>query len=98
MVARPLSAAGRVSEDSRNSRSGRRSLLDLRIQSRARTPPIMPAPRTQSSEKIVIVSGALANKPHNGGEAWVRMSWATGLRQLGCHVYFIEQIRTEGAT
>ena len=23
----------------------------------------------------VIVSGALANKPFNGGEAWVRLSW-----------------------
>lgn len=41
---------------------------------------------------VVIVSGALANKPHNGGEAWVRMSWATGLRRLGCDVYFVEQI------
>ena len=27
-----------------------------------------------------IVSGALANKPRNGGEAWVRLSWVLGLR------------------
>src|SRR5262245_21793948 len=41
---------------------------------------------------IVSVSGALANKYRNGGEAWVRMSWVMGLRKLECDVYFIEQI------
>lgn len=41
--------------------------------------------------RTIIVSGALANKPFNGGEAWVRMSWVTGLRRLGFDVYFIEQ-------
>jgi hypothetical protein len=40
----------------------------------------------------LIVSGALANKPFNGGEAWVRLSWALGLRRLGFRVYFVEQI------
>jgi hypothetical protein len=39
-----------------------------------------------------IVSGALANKPRNGGEAWVRLSWALGLRRLGFDTYFVEQI------
>ena len=42
--------------------------------------------------RTVIVSGALANKPFNGGEAWVRLSWALGLRRLGFRVYFVEQI------
>ena len=41
---------------------------------------------------VVIVSGAVANKPRNGGEAWVRLSWALGLRRLGFDVYFVEQI------
>ena len=41
---------------------------------------------------IVIVSGALANKSGNGGEAWVRLSWVLGLQKLGYRVYFIEQI------
>jgi len=41
---------------------------------------------------IIIVSGALANKPRNGGEAWVRLSWIEGFRKLGHDVYFIEQI------
>jgi hypothetical protein len=39
-----------------------------------------------------IVSGALANKPGNGGEAWVRLSWALGLRRLGVEVTFVEEI------
>src|SRR5215475_6172767 len=41
---------------------------------------------------IVIVSGALANKPRSGGGVWERMSWVTGLRRVGCDVYFVEQI------
>ncbi|HMB93644.1 MAG TPA: hypothetical protein VKP65_22525 [Rhodothermales bacterium] len=43
----------------------------------------------------VIVSGALANKPRNGGEAWVRLGWVRGLKQLGLRVYLIEQISRE---
>jgi hypothetical protein len=39
-----------------------------------------------------IVSGALANKPFNGGEAWVRLSWALGLRRLGFETYFVEEL------
>ena len=31
---------------------------------------------------VVIVAGALANKPGNGGEAWVRLSWV-GARHAG---------------
>ena len=42
--------------------------------------------------KIVIVSGALANKYRNGGGTWERLSWVTGLRRLGFDVYFVEQI------
>jgi hypothetical protein len=40
----------------------------------------------------IIVGGALANKLHNGGEAWVRLSWVRGLQQLGFRVVFVEQI------
>jgi len=40
----------------------------------------------------VIVGGALAAKPRNGGEAWVRMSYVLGLRRLGHHVAFVEQL------
>lgn len=44
---------------------------------------------------VVIVSGAIANKHLNGGEAWVRLSWVLGLRRLGFDVYFVEQIARE---
>ncbi|HEX6189554.1 MAG TPA: hypothetical protein VFZ40_15845 [Pyrinomonadaceae bacterium] len=43
----------------------------------------------------VIVSGAIANKHQQGGEAWVRLSWALGLRRLGFQVFFIEQIASD---
>ncbi len=42
-----------------------------------------------------IVSGALANKPFNGGNAWTRLSWVSGLRKLGFDVYFVEEIARE---
>ena len=43
----------------------------------------------------VIVGGALANKPLNGGEAWVRLSWVLGIRRLGFDVCFVEEIAPE---
>jgi hypothetical protein len=43
----------------------------------------------------VIVGGALANKPMNGGEAWVRLTWALGLKRLGFEVCFAEQIAAD---
>ena len=41
---------------------------------------------------IAIVSGALANKPFNGGNAWTRLNWVRGFERLGWDVYFIEQM------
>jgi hypothetical protein len=41
---------------------------------------------------VAIVAGALANKPRNGGEAWVRLSWVLGLRRLGFDVHFVERL------
>jgi hypothetical protein len=43
----------------------------------------------------VIVSGALANKPGNGGAAWTRLSYVLGLRRLGLNAHFVEQIDPE---
>lgn len=40
----------------------------------------------------VVVAGAVANKPGNGGEAWVRMSWVDGLRRLGLDAWFVEEL------
>jgi hypothetical protein len=42
--------------------------------------------------KTIVVSGALANRPGNGGGAWVRLSWINGLRRLGFDVHFVELI------
>jgi hypothetical protein len=39
-----------------------------------------------------IVSGVLAGKPGNGGNAWARISVVVGLRKLGFQTFFIEQI------
>jgi hypothetical protein len=39
---------------------------------------------------LAIVAGAVANKPLNGGESWVRLSWILGLRRLGFDVCFVE--------
>jgi hypothetical protein len=33
-----------------------------------------------------VVAGAVAIKLANGGEAWVRLSWALGFRKLGSHL------------
>jgi hypothetical protein len=44
---------------------------------------------------LAVVSGAIANKPFNGGEAWVRLSWVLGLKRLGYKVVFIEQLNTD---
>jgi hypothetical protein len=41
---------------------------------------------------LIVVSGAIANKPHQGGSAWVRLSYLRGLRRLGYRVHFVEQI------
>jgi len=43
---------------------------------------------------IAIISGALANKPFSGGEAWVRLSWLLGLERLGFETYFVEVLAT----
>jgi hypothetical protein len=44
---------------------------------------------------LVLVSGAIANKPRNAGEAWHRLHWVLGLRRLGFTVFFVEQITSE---
>ena len=47
---------------------------------------------TSTSRTLIVVAGAVANKLHNGGEAWVRLSWACGLKRLGHEVFLLEQI------
>jgi hypothetical protein len=45
----------------------------------------------------IVVAGALASKPGNGGEAWVRLSYVLGLRRLGHDVRFVEQAEDPSA-
>src|SRR5262245_37389557 len=47
---------------------------------------------------LVVVAGALANKPGNGGAAWTRLGWPLGLKRLGFDVFFIEQISATACT
>jgi hypothetical protein len=41
---------------------------------------------------VIVVSGALANRPGNAGGAAVRTTWVEGLRRLGFEVWFVEQL------
>lgn len=43
----------------------------------------------------VAVSGALAQRPHRGGHAWVFLTWLLGLRRLGCSVVFVDRLEAE---
>jgi hypothetical protein len=42
----------------------------------------------------ILICGALANKPFNGGNAWSRLSWILGFKALGFDPIFVEQIRS----
>ena len=44
---------------------------------------------------VAVVAGALANKAHNGGEAWVRLSWVLGLKRLGLDAWLVEEVTPE---
>lgn len=47
--------------------------------------------------ETIVVAGALAAKPGNGGEAWVRLSWVLGLRKLGFDAWLLEEADTATA-
>ena len=40
----------------------------------------------------IVVSGPIANKLFNGGNAWAHMSYVLGFRKLGFDVYFVEEL------
>jgi hypothetical protein len=42
--------------------------------------------------RTVVVAGALAGKAGRGGEAWVRLGYVLGLKELGVRAHFVEQI------
>jgi len=41
---------------------------------------------------VALLAGPIANKPLNGGEAWVRLNWLLGLQRLGFDVCFVERL------
>jgi hypothetical protein len=45
-----------------------------------------------SAAPTVIVSGTIAATPWQGGATWAVLQYLLGLRQLGCGVYFVEQL------
>ncbi len=53
-----------------------------------------PLRRETSCIVNVVVSGAIANRAHNAGEAWVRASWIEGFIELGHSVSFVEHLAT----
>lgn len=40
----------------------------------------------------VVLGATLADRPSNGGGAWVRASWVRGLQRLGLDVVFVDQL------
>jgi hypothetical protein len=46
---------------------------------------------------VVLISGALANKAGNGGNAWSRLSWIHGFQKLGFEVLFVEQLGADAS-
>jgi hypothetical protein len=47
------------------------------------------------SRDVVVVAGALAQRPHRAGHAWVFVHWLLGLRGSGFHVVFVDRISAE---
>jgi hypothetical protein len=46
----------------------------------------------------ILVSGAIANKPFNGGNAWACLNYVFGFRKLGFDVYFLESMQPASCT
>ncbi|HEX8770107.1 MAG TPA: hypothetical protein VF711_04990, partial [Acidimicrobiales bacterium] len=44
---------------------------------------------------MVVVAGALAQRPGNGGHAWVFLNWLLGLRAAGFDVLFLDRTEPE---
>ena len=53
--------------------------------------PADPRPRVDGAP-LVLVGGAVAQRPGRGGHAWVYLQWLLGLRALGCRVAFVDRL------
>ncbi len=45
---------------------------------------------------VVLSSFDVANYPEGGGHFWVYLQYVQGLRQIGCDVYWLENVRSRG--
>jgi hypothetical protein len=47
------------------------------------------------SNRTIVVAGALAQRPHRGGHAWVFLQYLLGFRRLGFDVLFVDRLARE---
>ena len=52
----------------------------------------MTAGRSGDAAPLVLVGGAVAQRPGAGGHAWVFLQWLLGLRALGCRVALVDRL------
>src|SRR5438552_15675852 len=45
--------------------------------------------------ETIVVAGALAQKPGQGGHTWVFLNWLLGFRRLGWDVLFLDRLEPE---
>ena len=50
---------------------------------------------TPGVEGTIVVAGSLAQKPGNGGHAWVFLQYLLGFRRLGWEVTFVDQLQSD---
>src|SRR5438067_7914648 len=48
--------------------------------------------------KTILIAGSLAQKPHEGGHAWVFLQYLLGLRRLGWDVLFLDRLDPAACT
>ena len=53
--------------------------------------------RTLTRAPTVVVAGALAQKPAQGGHSWVPLQYVLGFRQLGWEVLFLDRLEPDGS-
>lgn len=52
---------------------------------------------TRPRPPLVVIAGALAQKPGEGGHAWVPLQWVLGFQRLGWDVLFLDRLEPEAS-
>src|SRR6202035_160894 len=55
-------------------------------------------PMTTGRRGLVVVGGALAQRPRRGGHAWVFLQYLLGFRRLGFDVRFLDRLELDMCT